>query len=97
MKIDDTKLNPREKDLFNLLWGLGKAIMEEARKSNVTQEACHSITFSPEQGYVRVSMYCDKKIYTACRFDQFPEMDVEVREDKNKHFGGTTNENETAE
>ena len=80
-------MNEREKGLFDLMCGLGKAIMEEARKTNVTQDACHMIVFSPETGYVRVEVYCNGKVYTAYRFDQFPELKIEEREDKNKHFG----------
>lgn len=97
MKIDETNLNPREKGLFELMLGLGKAIMEEAKKTNVTQEACHSITFSPETGYVKVVMYCDKKVYEVSIFDQFPEIDVDVKEDKINRKKGTPHEDKTAE
>ena len=87
MKIDETNLNTREKGLLSLMCGLGKAIMEESRKTSITQNACHLIVISPEIGYVK-AMYCDGKIYKAMRFDQFPEIDVKVEEDKHKHFMG---------
>lgn len=92
MKIDDTNLNQREKDFFNLLCQVGMELIPKARKTNVTQNACHSITFDPESGYLKVVMYCNKKVYEMYRFDQFPEMNVEVKEDLVNHRKGTPDE-----
>lgn len=93
-------MNEREKNFFDMMCGLGKAIMEEAKKTSIRQDACHMIVFSPESGYVKAQMFNDGKIYESTRFDQFPNIDVKVREDKFKHlgdFGGKHEENETAE
>ena len=75
-------MNEREKSFFDMMCGLGLAIMNEGRKTNIKQEAIHSITFSPESGYVRVEMRIGNTIYTTHRFDQFPDMEIEEHEDK---------------
>lgn len=75
-------MNEREKALFDMMCGLGIAMMEEARKTNVNQDAIHTIAFSPESGYVRVEMRVGNTSYYTHRFDQFPNMEIEEHEDK---------------
>jgi hypothetical protein len=75
-------MNEREKAFFDMMCGLGLAIMNEGRKTNIKQEAIHSIVFSPESGYVWIEMRIGNTIYTTHRFDQFPDMEIEEHEDK---------------
>lgn len=75
-------MNEREKSFFDMMCGLGLAIMNEGRKTNIKQEAIHSIVFSPESGYVRVEMRIGNTTYYTHRFDQFPNMEIEEHEDK---------------
>ena len=75
-------MNDREKRFFDMMCSLGIEMMNEARKTNIKQDAVHSIAFSPENGYVRVNMTIGNKTYYTSRFDQFPKLEIEEHEDE---------------
>lgn len=75
-------MNDRERTFFDRMCSLGIDMMNEARKTNIKQDAIHSIAFSPESGYVRVNMTIGNKTYYMSRFDQFPELEIEEHEDE---------------
>ena len=75
-------MNAREEEFFQKLIECGMALMNEARKTNLNQEAIHTVSFSPENGYVRVEIKVGNTIYHTHRFDQFPELEVKAVEDK---------------
>ena len=73
-------MNAREKNYLDMLLKFGIALMEEGRKTGIDQNRVHGIDFEPETGYVYATVNADGKIYTAMRFDRFPEVDYQEYE-----------------